>query len=50
MLDPPWRQHFEGTEDHAQTGPVPDRRFIEVAQTVRQASLLMSVRTLVEGA
>jgi hypothetical protein len=50
VLDPPWRQHFEGTEDHAQTGPRPDRRFVEVAQTVRQASLLMNVRTLVEGA
>jgi hypothetical protein len=49
VLDPPWRQHFEGTEDHAQTGPRPDRRFIEIAQTVRQASLLMNVKTLVEG-
>jgi len=49
VLDPPWRQHFEGTEDHAQTEPTPDRRFIKVAQTVREASLLMTVRTLVEG-
>jgi len=49
VLDPPWRQHFEGTEDHAQTGAVPDRRFIAVAQTVRQAPLLLSVRHLVEG-
>lgn len=50
VLDPPWRQHFEGTVDHAQTGPERDRRFVEVSQTVRQASLLMKVKTLVEGA
>jgi len=49
VLDPPWRQHFEGTVDHAQTGPERDRRFVEVSQTVLQASLLMSVKTLVEG-
>ena len=50
VLDPPWRQHFEGTADDAPGGGVADRRFIEVAQTVREASLLMSVRTLVQGA
>jgi len=49
VLDPPWRQHFEGTVDHAQTGAIPDHRFIEVSQTVRDAPLLMSVRRLVEG-
>ena len=47
VLDPPWRQHFEGTEDHAQTGR--PRVFVEVAATVRSAALLSSVRTLVEG-
>jgi hypothetical protein len=47
VLDPPWRQHFEGTEDHAQTGR--PRVFVEVTTTVRSAALLSSVRTLVEG-
>jgi len=49
VLDPPWRQHFEGTEDHASTEPGPPRPFVEVATTVRSAALLTSLKTLVEG-
>jgi hypothetical protein len=49
VLDPPWRQHFEGTEDHAQTSPRAPRPFVEVATTVRSNALLSSVRTLLEG-
>jgi hypothetical protein len=52
VLDPPWRQHFEGTEDHAQTGDsgfIDRLRFVEVAQSVREGSLLLSVKSLVQG-
>ena len=48
VLDPPWRQHFEGTEDHAQTGAGP-RQYVSVAATVRSNALLAGVKTLVEG-
>ncbi|MGH8891782.1 MAG: hypothetical protein ACRDWY_00500 [Actinomycetes bacterium] len=44
VLDPPWRQHFEGTEDHADTGEPRDRRFVEVADNVQRAGLLTSIK------
>lgn len=49
VLDPPWRQHFEGTEDLAQDGARPPRATIDVAATVRSTALLKAVKTLVEG-
>jgi hypothetical protein len=49
VLDPPWRQHFEGTEDHARTAPDLPRPFVTVAATVRSPALLTSIETLVEG-
>jgi hypothetical protein len=49
VLDPPWRQHFEGTEDHAQPGTGGRRGFIDVATPLRSQVLLTTVKTLVEG-
>ncbi|HEX9505826.1 MAG TPA: hypothetical protein VGA62_07445 [Acidimicrobiia bacterium] len=50
VLDPPWRQHFEGTEDHAQTGDFGTvRPYVDVAVAVRSELLLSNVKTLVEG-
>jgi hypothetical protein len=49
VLDPPWRQHFQGTEDHAQTGDGGGRHFLEVAESVRSQAVLTAVKTLVEG-
>lgn len=46
VLDPPWRQHFEGTVDHADTGAGPNRGFLQVATLVQQAVVLRSVRTI----
>jgi hypothetical protein len=50
VLDPPWRQHFEGTEDHADTGltesPNP---FINVASVVRSDALQASVKLILAG-
>ncbi|NTW42633.1 MAG: hypothetical protein HGA44_22635, partial [Cellulomonadaceae bacterium] len=47
VLDPPWRQHFEGTEDHADTGSVVGTRiFVDVSMTVQNAIVLTSVKTL----
>jgi len=44
VLDPPWRQHFEGTEDHADTGAPRDRTFIQVADIVQRTAVLSSVK------
>src|SRR5262249_48835086 len=48
VLDPPWRQHFEGTEDHADTGaPEPGLlTFVDVSVAVQQPLLLSNVKTL----
>ncbi|HWD78057.1 MAG TPA: hypothetical protein VG497_04230 [Kribbella sp.] len=47
VLDPPWRQHFQGTEDHADTG-APDRNlgFVNVTFAVQQPVVLSSVKTI----
>jgi hypothetical protein len=47
VLDPPWRQHFEGTEDFADTG-LPSRTldFVNVTFTVQQPVVLSSVKTI----
>lgn len=52
LLDPPWRQHFQGTVDDADTTggtglhvPV----YVSVAQTVRQAGLLTQIDSIVTG-
>lgn len=46
VLDPPWRQHFEGTEDHADTGEPLDRRFVNVTDIVQSAGLLSNVKLI----
>jgi hypothetical protein len=46
VLDPPWRQHFEGTEDHADTGEPRDRLFVNVTEIVRQTGLLSNVKLI----
>lgn len=49
VLDPPWRQHFEGTEDHADTGlEITLPLFVEVSLAVQQPVLLTNVKTLLE--
>jgi len=50
VLDPPWRQHFEGTEDHAQTGTPAPPHFVTVTQAVQEAGLLANLKTLLGGA
>jgi hypothetical protein len=48
VLDPPWRQRFEGTVDFA--GEPPARgRFLGVTQTVQQASLRLAVTEILKG-
>jgi hypothetical protein len=51
LLDPPWRQHFEGTEDHADTGAPPPGplQFVSVADVVRSDALLAQVKTILAG-
>lgn len=44
VLDPPWRQHFQGTEDHADTG-MPGSVFLRVAEVVQSMVVLSSVKT-----
>jgi hypothetical protein len=46
VLDPPWRQHFEGTEDHADTGEPRDRSFVNVTDIVQRAGLLSNVKLI----
>jgi hypothetical protein len=46
VLDPPWRQHFQGTEDHAGDVPPAPRPYLPVAATVEQAGVLASVRLI----
>jgi hypothetical protein len=46
VLDPPWRQHFQGTVDHADDGPAVNRVFIEVAAAVQRPLVLSSVKTV----
>jgi len=46
VLDPPWRQHFEGTEDHADTGAPPSRIYVQVAGVVQRPALLSDVKTI----
>ncbi len=48
VLDPPWRQRFEGTEDFA-GDPPPSRGFVNVAQTVQQAGLRLAVSKALQG-
>lgn len=50
VLDPPWRQRFEGKRDLAGDAPDRPRGFvIDVSQVVRDASLRLSVQHLLEG-
>lgn len=51
VLDPPWRQHFEGTEDHADTGaPGPNPlQFVSVANVVRSDVLFNNVKLILAG-
>jgi hypothetical protein len=46
VLDPPWRQHFQGTEDHAGDAPPVSRPYAQVAQIVEQAGVLASVKLI----
>jgi hypothetical protein len=46
VLDPPWRQHFEGTDDHADTGEPRDRSFVNVTNIVQRAGLLSNVKLI----
>jgi hypothetical protein len=47
VLDPPWRQHFEGTEDFADTGaPGHGLQFVNVTFTVQQPLVLSAVKTI----
>ena len=48
VLNPPWRQRFEGTEDFAGDPPAPPR-FISVFQTVQQANLKLAVTAVLQG-
>lgn len=51
VLDPPWRQRFEGTEDKAGDAPAPPGGgfVIDVSQVVTQASLRTSVQRVLGG-
>jgi hypothetical protein len=46
VLDPPWRQHFQGTEDHAGDQPPPSRPYLQVAQVVQEPAVLTSVKLI----
>lgn len=47
LLDPPWRQHFEGTEDMADSeSPISSRVFVRIADTVREETLHENVTLL----
>ena len=47
VLDPPWRQHFEGTKDHADTGGTTGSLvFVTVSSTLQQAIVMTSVKTV----
>ena len=46
VLDPPWRQHFEGTEDHGLDQPANRRTFVMVTDTIRRATLKVSIETI----
>jgi hypothetical protein len=49
VLDPPWRQRFEGTQDLAGDSPESSGGLtIEISQVVREASLHLSVQHLLE--
>jgi hypothetical protein len=48
VLNPPWRQRFEGTEDFAGEPPPPPR-FLSVSQTVQQANLRIAVTAVLQG-
>jgi hypothetical protein len=47
VLDPPWRQRFEGTVDHA-GDPPPIRRFLGVAQIVQQVDIRATVAQILK--
>lgn len=48
VLNPPWRQRFEGTQDFAGEPPPPPR-FVSVTQTVQQANLRLAVKNILQG-
>lgn len=47
VLDPPWRQHFQGTED---VHDRPDLVFVNVADRVRNETLRTQIRLILGGA
>ena len=51
VLDPPWRQHFEGTEDHADTGLTEPAgpSFVSIASVARSQALRASVQLVLGG-
>lgn len=47
VLDPPWRQHFQGTVDNAETGlPGRNLEFVNVTFAVQQPLVLSAVKTI----
>ncbi len=48
VLDPPWRQHFEGTEDHGLDEPSGSRVFVKVTDTIRRATLKLSLESVLK--
>jgi hypothetical protein len=50
LLDPPFRQHFQGTVDYAETGAAtPGRLFVSVAETVREPALVSRIGAILAG-
>ena len=43
VLNPPWRQRFEGTEDKAGDEPTPSAPFVQVIQRARASALRLTV-------
>jgi len=49
VLDPPWRQRFEGTADFAGDPPPPPGKFLGISQIVQQAQLKVAIATVLGG-
>jgi hypothetical protein len=48
VLDPPWRQRFEGTVDFAGEPSTP-KHFLAVSQTVQQTTLRLTIKQVLES-
>ena len=46
VLDPPWRQRFEGTEDLAGDATAPVLPGLKITERVRSATLKLAVKAL----